>query len=229
MMLTLANVSKHYDGTTPRNVLRGVNLELRAGECVAIMGESGVGKSTLLNLAAGLDRPDAGQIVFDGHDLATLDDDAATLQRRQKMGFVFQAFHVLPNLSAAQNIALPLLLNGMRAKDVPARVSFVLLAVGLGGREHALPRELSGGELQRVAIARALVHQPRLVLADEPTGNLDHDTAMRILALMRELAQKNGAGVLLATHSAAVAAAADRVLRLTPDGLEPYARGAGGA
>ncbi|MEX3957699.1 ABC transporter ATP-binding protein [Trinickia sp. EG282A] len=228
-MLTLANVSKHYAGTTPRNVLRGVNLELRAGECVAIMGESGVGKSTLLNLAAGLDRPDAGQIVFDGQDLAVLDDDAATLQRRQKMGFVFQAFHVLPNLSAAQNIALPLLLNGMRAKDAPARVSRLLLAVGLGGRERALPRELSGGELQRVAIARALVHQPRLVLADEPTGNLDYDTAMRILALLRELAQKNGAGVLLATHSAAVAAAADRVLRLTPDGLGPYARGAGGA
>ncbi|MCP3709873.1 ABC transporter ATP-binding protein [Paraburkholderia sp. CNPSo 3274] len=228
-MLTLANVSKHYDGTTPRNVLRGVNLELRSGECVAIMGESGAGKSTLLNLAAGLDRPDAGDIVFDGRDLATLDDDAATLQRRRKMGFVFQAFHVLPNLSAAQNIALPLLLNGMRGKDVPVRVSFVLHSVGLGGREHALPRELSGGELQRVAIARALVHQPRLVLADEPTGNLDHDTAMRILALLRELAQKNGAGVLLATHSAAVAAAADRVLRLTPDGLEPYAPGAGGA
>jgi len=229
MMLTFANVSKHYDGTAPRNVLRGVNLELRAGECVAIMGESGVGKSTLLNLAAGLDRPDAGQIVFDGHDLATLDDDAATRQRRRKMGFVFQAFHVLPNLSAAQNIALPLLLNGMRAKDVPVRVSSVLLAVGLGGREHALPRELSGGELQRVAIARALVHQPRLVLADEPTGNLDHDTAMRILALLRELAQKNGAGVLLATHSAAVAAAADRVLRLTPDGLEPSTPGTGGS
>ncbi len=229
MMLTLANVSKHYDGTTPRNVLRGVNLELRSGECVAIMGESGAGKSTLLNLAAGLDRPDAGHIVFDGHDLGALDDDAATLQRRQKMGFVFQAFHVLPNLTAAQNIALPLLLNGMRAKDVPARVSSVLHAVGLGGRERALPRELSGGELQRVAIARALVHQPRLVLADEPTGNLDHDTAMRILALLRELAQKNGAGVLLATHSGAVSAAADRVLRLTPAGLEPYTPGAGGA
>ncbi|MEM5328361.1 ABC transporter ATP-binding protein [Paraburkholderia sp. JHI2823] len=228
-MLTFANVSKHYDGTAPRNVLRGVNLELGPSECVAIMGESGVGKSTLLNLAAGLDRPDAGQIVFDGHDLATLDDDAATLQRRRKMGFVFQAFHVLPNLSAAQNIALPLLLNGMRMKDVPVRVSLVLRAVGLGGREHALPRELSGGELQRVAIARALVHEPRLVLADEPTGNLDHDTAMRILALLRELTQKNGAGVLLATHSAAVAAAADRVLRLTPEGLEPYAPGAGGA
>jgi putative ABC transport system ATP-binding protein len=229
MMLTLANVSKHYDGATSRNVLRGVNLELRAGECVAIMGESGVGKSTLLNLAAGLDQPDAGQIIFDGHDLGTLDDDAATVQRRQKMGFVFQAFHVLPNLSAAQNIALPLLLNGMRAKDVPACVSSVLDAVGLGGREHAMPRELSGGELQRVAIARALVHEPRLVLADEPTGNLDHDTAMRILALLLELAQRNGAGVLLATHSAAVASAADRVLRLTPDGLEPRAPGAGGS
>jgi putative ABC transport system ATP-binding protein len=117
----------------------------------------------------------------------------------------------------------------MPATEVPAHVSFALSAVGLDGREHALPRELSGGELQRVAIARALVHQPRLVLADEPTGNLDHETAMRILALLRELARKNGASVLLATHSAAVAAAADRVLRLTPDGLQPYTPGAGGA
>jgi putative ABC transport system ATP-binding protein len=224
-MLTLANVSKHYDGKAPRNVLRGVSLELKAGECVAIMGESGVGKSTLLNLAAGLDRPDAGQILFDGHDLATLSDDDATLQRRRKMGFVFQAFHVLPNLSAAQNIALPLLLNGMHPKDTSVRVSHALLSVGLGGREDALPRELSGGELQRVAIARALVHRPRLVLADEPTGNLDHDTATRILALLRELTHESGAGVLLATHSAAVAASADYVLRLTPEGLAPYTPG----
>lgn len=220
-MLTLLNVSKHYDGTHPRNVLRDVSLELRAGECVAIMGDSGAGKSTLLNLAAGLDRPDGGQIIFDGCDLATLDDDGATLQRRKKMGFVFQAFHVLPNLSAVQNIALPLLLNGVRAADASRRASLALASVGLGGRDAALPRELSGGELQRVAIARALVHQPRLVLADEPTGNLDHDTAMRILQLLRELAHHSGAGVLLATHSTAVAAAADRVLRLTAAGLAP--------
>ncbi|RQS68658.1 ABC transporter ATP-binding protein [Burkholderia sp. Bp8963] len=221
-MLTLSNVSKSYPGTQPRNVLRCINLELNACECVAIMGESGVGKSTLLNLAAGLDRPDSGQIVFDGQDLATLDDDATTLLRRQKMGFVFQAFHVLPNLSAAQNIALPLLLNGVRATDASAQVALALASVGLEGRADTLPRELSGGELQRVAIARALVHRPRLVLADEPTGNLDHDTAMRILRLLRELTQQCRAAALLVTHSAVAAATADRVLRLTPRGLEPH-------
>lgn len=224
-MLTLSNVSKSYQGTQPRNVLRAVNLELRAGECVAIMGESGTGKSTLLNLAAGLDRPDAGQILFEGQDLATLDDDAVTLERRQKMGFVFQAFHVLPNLSAAQNIALPLLLNGVGARDVAERVAAALASVGLEGRDDTMPRELSGGELQRVAIARALVHRPRLVLADEPTGNLDHDTAMRILHLLRELTRQHGAAALLVTHSAVAAATADRVLRLTSQGLEPYAPG----
>ena len=224
-MLTLSNVSKSYQGTQPRNVLRAVNLELRAGECVAIMGESGTGKSTLLNLAAGLDRPDTGQILFEGQDLATLDDDAVTLERRQKMGFVFQAFHVLPNLSAAQNIALPLLLNGVGARDVAERVAAALASVGLEGRADTMPRELSGGELQRVAIARALVHRPRLVLADEPTGNLDHDTAMRILHLLRELTRQHGAAALLVTHSAVAAATADRVLRLTSQGLEPYAPG----
>jgi putative ABC transport system ATP-binding protein len=228
-MLTLTNVSKRYEGTQPRAVLRAVNLELRAGESVAVMGESGVGKSTLLNLAAGLDRPDGGQIVFEGQDLATLDDDAATLQRRQKMGFVFQAFHVLPGLSAAQNVALPLLLNGVGANDASLRAALALASVGLDGRENTMPREMSGGELQRVALARALVHQPRLVLADEPTGNLDHDTAMRILRLLRELTQRNGTGVLLVTHSAAVAATADRVLRLTPEGLEPHVPGFAGA
>jgi putative ABC transport system ATP-binding protein len=222
-MLTLSNVSKSYQGTQPRNVLRAVNLELRAGECVAIMGESGTGKSTLLNLAAGLDRPDAGQILFEGRDLATLDDNAITLERRQKMGFVFQAFHVLPNLSAAQNIALPLLLNGVGARDVAERVAAALASVGLEGRADTMPRELSGGELQRVAIARALVHRPHLVLADEPTGNLDHDTALRILRLLRELTRQYGAAALLVTHSAVAAATADRILRLTSQGLEPYA------
>lgn len=221
-MLTLSNVSRRYEGTHPRNVLCAVNLELSAGECVAIMGESGAGKSTLLNLAAGLDRPDAGQIVFDGQDFATLDDDAITLQRRQKMGFVFQAFHVLPNLSVARNIALPLLLNSVPAKDVAARVTAALASVGLAGRADAMPRELSGGELQRVAIARALVHRPRLVLADEPTGNLDHDTALRVLQLLRELTRQHGAAALLVTHSAVAAATADRILRLTAQGLEPY-------
>ncbi len=222
-MLTLSNVSKSYPGTPPRTLLSGIDLDLREGECVAIMGESGVGKSTLLNLAAGLDRPDSGQIVFDGEDLASLDDYGATLLRRAKMGFVFQAFHVLPNLSAAQNVGLPLLLNGVRAPDASARIAAALASVGLDGRADALPRELSGGELQRVAIARALVHRPRLVLADEPTGNLDHDTAVRILHLLREMTRQSRAAVLLVTHSAAAAATADRVLQLTPRGLVPYA------
>jgi putative ABC transport system ATP-binding protein len=221
-MLTLSNVSKSWPGTQPRNVLRDINLELRASECVAIMGESGVGKSTLLNLAAGLDRPDSGQIVFDGQDLATLDDDATTLLRRQKMGFVFQAFHVLPNLSAGQNIALPLLLNGVRAAEAAAQVAAALASVGLEGRADTLPRELSGGELQRVAIARALVHRPRLVLADEPTGNLDHDTATRVLHLLLELTRQHRTAALLVTHSEVAAGMADRVLRLTPRGLEPH-------
>jgi putative ABC transport system ATP-binding protein len=228
-MLTLTDVCKRYEGAQPRTVLHAVNLELQAGECVAVMGESGVGKSTLLNLAAGLDRPDSGRIVFEGQDLATLDDDAATLERRHKMGFIFQAFHVLPGLSAGQNVALPLLLNGVARKDATSRAALALASVGLPGREDTRPREFSGGELQRVAIARALVHQPRLVLADEPTGNLDHDTAMRVLRLLRELTQRNRAGVLLVTHSSAVAGIADRVLRLTPDGLEPHVPGFAGA
>ncbi len=154
-MLTLTDVSKTYNGARPRTVLRRVSLALDAGEFVAVMGESGVGKSTLLHLIAGLDRPDSGRIQFDGQDLGKLDDDAATLLRRRKLGFVFQAFHVLPNLSAAQNVALPLLLNGLERKRASARVAEMLAAVGLEGREDSLPRELSGGELQRVAIARA--------------------------------------------------------------------------
>lgn len=219
-MLTFSNISKSYLGGELRNVLRGVNLTLQERECVAIMGESGVGKSTLLNLAAGLDRPDSGSVIFDGIDFSSLDDDAATMLRRRKIGFVFQAFHVLPNLSVAQNVALPLSLNGVSATETSVRVTDALASVGLVGRGDALPRELSGGGLQRVAIARALIHRPRLVLADEPTGNLDHDTATRILELLRKLIRENHAGALIVTHSAMAAAMADRVLQLTPSGLE---------
>jgi putative ABC transport system ATP-binding protein len=178
-------------------------------------------KSTLLHLIAGLDRPDSGRILFDGQDLATLDDKAATLLRRRKLGFVFQAFHVLPNLSAGQNVALPLLLNGFEREKASARVAEMLAAVGLEGREDSMPRELSGGELQRVAIARALVHRPMLLLADEPTGNLDYVTAARVLRLLRGLVNANGTAAILVTHSAVAAAAADRVLQLTPSGLAP--------
>ena len=154
-------------------MLADISLEVARGEFVAVMGESGSGKSTLLNLIGGLDRPDSGSIVVDGIDLAPLDDDALTRLRRHRMGFVFQAFHVLPYLSVARNVALPLALIGLHGTDANARVTAMLDAVGLSSRGASMPRELSGGEMQRVAIARALIHRPALVLADEPTGNLD--------------------------------------------------------
>ncbi|MFP5468812.1 MAG: ABC transporter ATP-binding protein [Alphaproteobacteria bacterium] len=190
---------------------------LKAGENVAIMGDSGVGKSTLLNLIAGLDTPDSGEIRINGTAISALDDDAATQLRREHFGFIFQAFHVLPHLTLSQNIALPLLLNGM-ATD---RVEQMLADVGLRDRGHHFPRQLSGGELQRVAIARALIHRPKLVLADEPTGNLDPDTAHEILQLMRREIKANGATGIIVTHSHAAAATADAVLNLTRNGLCP--------
>ena len=214
-MLELINVNKAYAGG--RRVLAGLSYTLNAGEYVAIMGESGVGKSTLLNLIAGLDTPDSGEIRINGVAISSLDDDAATQLRREQFGFVFQAFHVLPHLTLAQNIALPLLLNGATME----RVQQMLEQVGLQGRGDHFPRQLSGGELQRVAIARALVHRPKLVLADEPTGNLDPDTAHEILQLMRAEIKANGAMGILVTHSHAAAATADRVLNLTKNGLHP--------
>jgi putative ABC transport system ATP-binding protein len=216
-MLSIRNLRKEYGGARPRSVLNGVDLELAAGEYVAVMGESGVGKSTLLNLVAGLDRPDGGSITLDGTELTGLDDDALTALRRSSMGFVFQAFHVLPYLTVGQNVALPLSLLDVDAPG--ARVVEMLAAVGLAERAADMPRELSGGELQRVAIARALVHWPRLVLADEPTGNLDPDSAAQVLALLRAQAKAHGAAGILVTHSRAAAATADRILSLTPEGL----------
>jgi len=212
-MLELVNLGKSYGG---RTVLAQLSHRFQAGEFVAIMGESGVGKSTLLNLIAGLDTPDSGQVLVDGSAMTALDDDTATRLRRTRMGFIFQAFHVLPHLSLLQNVALPLLLNG--AADT-ARATQMLEAVGLGGRGADFPRQLSGGELQRVAIARALVHRPALLLADEPTGNLDPETADGILHLLRKEIKESGAGAIMVTHSHAAAAMADRVLMLTRSGL----------
>ena len=206
-------------------VIDCLSFSLAAGEYVAIMGESGVGKSTLLNVIAGLDRADGGSIRLDGLELTALDDDALTLARRQLMGFVFQAFHVLPYLTVAANVALPLELLGWPTAEREARVAAMLEAVGLGAGGQRWPRELSGGELQRVAIARALVHRPRLLLADEPTGNLDPRTAGQVLALLKAQVGLNGGAGILITHSRAAAASADRIFQFDGRSLEPVSAG----
>jgi putative ABC transport system ATP-binding protein len=223
VVLRLENLAKRYSPDAPP-LFEGLNLELRAGEYLAVMGESGVGKSTLLNLLSGLDRPDSGRVLIEGTDLSALDDDAATLLRRRSIGFVFQAFHVLPYLTVLQNVALPLDLLGIREPERGRRAGEMLQAVGLGGLAERPARELSGGEVQRVAIARALVHQPRLVLADEPTGNLDPRNATQTLRLLREQIKGNaGAGILI-THSRAAAETADRILLLDAQGLHRLER-----
>ena len=217
-MLELRDLCKSYGG---RAVLNGLSHRFKAGEFVAIMGESGVGKSTLLNLIAGLDAPDSGQVLVDGQPMSALDDDAATRLRRARMGFIFQAFHVLPHLTLQQNVALPLLLN----HESQARAGEMLAAVGLKGRGNDFPRQLSGGEMQRVAIARALAHRPALVLADEPTGNLDPETADSVLELLRAEIKANGASAIMVTHSHAAAAKADHILVLTRSGLNLSPKG----
>ena len=214
-MLQIRSLEKRYDYTP---VFTGVDLEARPGELIAIVGESGVGKSTLLNCIAGLDEADAGSVTLDGVQVFQLGEEQRARWRRERLGFVFQAFHVLPHLSVSQNVSLPLLL--LQRPD-PARVEHMLAVVGLEGFDERLPRTLSGGQLQRVAIARALVHRPALLLADEPTGNLDPATAERVLTLLLDQARAEGAICLLVTHSQAAAARADRALRLTATGFEP--------
>jgi putative ABC transport system ATP-binding protein len=213
VVVSVRDLAKRYGDAT---VFANVSLDVAAGEFVAIVGESGVGKSTLLNCMAGLDAWDEGSVVLDGQDLGTLDGDQRALLRRKHIGFVFQAFHVLPHLDVAQNVALPLMLLG--APD-DARVEAILSAVGLQELGHRLPQELSGGQLQRVAIARALVHRPALLLADEPTGNLDPKTAARVMDVLISQTREQGASLVLVTHSEAAATRADRVLLLTSDGV----------
>jgi putative ABC transport system ATP-binding protein len=218
-ILAVSGLAKSVPGG--RRLFTDLSMAVQPGEIVAIMGESGVGKSTLLNLVAGLDTADAGQILIGGADLAGLDDDARTALRRDRIGFVFQAFHILPHLSLAQNIALPLALAQLPAADALARAESMLAAVGLAARGGDYPTQISGGEMQRIAIARALVHRPPLILADEPTGNLDPETAARILALLQDAVRAAGAAAVIVTHSDRAAAIADRVLVLGPDGLVP--------
>ena len=214
-MLKLDTVTKRFG---ERIVLNGVSLELAAGDYVAIIGDSGIGKSTLLNVIAGLEPVDSGKVFFQNSEITRMNDDALTLLRRDCFGFVFQAFHVLPQLTLEQNVALPLLLRGIRSSE---RAKAAIAAVGLAGREASPPRELSGGELQRVAIARALVGEPKLVLADEPTGNLDPENARQVLGLFRTAVKAGGAAAILATHSEQAAAGCDRRYRLSAEGLSP--------
>ena len=217
MTLHITNLAKRYGDSV---VFQNVTLSVAPGEFVAIVGESGVGKSTLLNCMAGLDSWDEGTVTVKGTDLKSMTDDARALLRREHVGFVFQAFHVLPHLDVAQNVALPLLLLGQHDDaKANARVQAMLSAVGLEGLGTRLPQQLSGGQLQRVAIARALIHRPSLLLADEPTGNLDPTTATNVMDALTAQTRQHGASLVLVTHSQAAASRADRVLYLTNDGI----------
>jgi putative ABC transport system ATP-binding protein len=213
-MIELTGVSKSFDGRREVTALAGIDLRIERGEMVSIIGPSGSGKSTLLNLMGALDRPTQGDVAIDGQVLSTLDDRAQTLVRRDKIGFIFQFFNLLPSLSALENVALPLHLRRWPRAKTHERARELLALVGLDKRVDHLPDELSGGERQRVAIARALSIYPPILLGDEPTGNLDTRTGAEILALMRDLHARLGATVVIVTHDMQVAASCPRVVRM---------------
>ena len=218
-MVEARNVSKRYEGKRTVHALRGVSFRVARGEMVATMGPSGSGKSTLLNIVGGLDRASEGTVLIDGADTSRLDDDALTRLRREKIGFVFQFFNLLPTLTARENVALPLHLSGAGRREAVRRASEMLALVGLAEREEHLPDELSGGEQQRVAMARALVLGPPLVLADEPTGNLDSRSGQEVLALLQNLQRQFGTTVLMVMHDPKAAAVCDRILTMEDGGL----------
>ena len=221
--LRIHNLTKTYrEGRTQRVVLREASATFRRGESVAIVGKSGSGKSTLLNLISGIDRPDSGGIFLDAQELTRLDERSRTLFRRRKVGFIFQFFNLIPTLKVGENVTLPLELNGVPRQRAIRRAQALLAEVGLAGRWEAFPESLSGGEQQRVAIARALVHEPLLILADEPTGNLDEESSAHILHLLTRLTRENRATLLMVTHNPEVAASADRTLRLHQGKLHPF-------
>ena len=214
-LLAAENLHKTYvTGEARVSALAGVSFAVERGDFVALMGPSGCGKSTLLHLCGAMDRPSSGTLRLNDRDLAAMEDDELTRVRREQVGFVFQFFNLLPTLTVADNIALPCLLAGVKPADAEARTRSLAERVGIGHRLHHYPQQISGGEMQRAAIARALIHQPLLVVADEPTGNLDSDNGANVLALLKGLNGEMGVTILLATHSADVAAAAKRVLKM---------------
>jgi lipoprotein-releasing system ATP-binding protein len=227
-VLSLKNVERQYkSGDKALHVLRGINLDLRPGEMTGLIGPSGSGKSTLLHVAGLLEKPDSGEVLFNGKNALTMSDDARTLARRMQLGFVYQFHHLLPELNAVDNVAAPLMINGMSRGKARKRGQELLRQMGLVERDHHRPGQLSGGEQQRVAIARSLANRPKVLIADEPTGNLDPNTSRLVFQNLFDIAKQEGVAVLVATHNVELTSVMDRVLTLHEGRLEPAPARAG--